>query len=179
MFNPTTVSRPYAKAAYEHAKERGNVEDWLKMLLLFSRCVDNTQMRTLLTKPSSSHTDLLQFIFSNIIENNYDMSMTNFLHVVAENKRLNFITYIHASFLTYSMNDNGVKVVSVVLSSSKELSFYNKLAEYLKKEYSSKIIIKRKIDPEIIGGVVIKVDDKIVDASIRGRIVRLIKTLQI
>jgi len=104
----------------------------------------------------------------------------NFLHIVAERDRLDQVPGIADSLRDLINERRGIITADVTtavpLDAEMERLVAARLAAYLNRE-PDKVTIRARVDPTIIGGVVARVGDQLIDDSIRGRLDRLRRTL--
>nr|YP_003289249.1 ATP synthase CF1, subunit delta [Ectocarpus siliculosus]CAT18822.1 ATP synthase CF1, subunit delta [Ectocarpus siliculosus]CAV31280.1 ATP synthase CF1, subunit delta [Ectocarpus siliculosus] len=113
----------------------------------------------------------------------------NFLMLLVDKKRIGFIQIITQTFLNKAYNFVCLKFVEVYSASLLSKDQKAQLVEKLKillgpefttsKVYYSKINVTFKIDKELLGGFIIKVDSKIIDLSLRGEIEGLARQMEI
>lgn len=113
----------------------------------------------------------------------------NFLMLLVDKKRIGFLQTITQTFLNKAYNFVCLKFVEVYSASALSKDQKTQLVEKLKillgpefttsKAYYSKINVTFKIDKELLGGFIIKVDSKIIDLSLRGEINGLAKQMEI
>ena len=112
----------------------------------------------------------------------------NSLMLLVDKKRIGFISIITQTFLNKAYDFVCLKFVEVCSAHSLDKEQKTKLIEKLKillgpefttsKVYYSKINVTFKIDKEILGGFIIKVDSKIIDLSLRGELESLAKQME-
>ena len=171
-----TAARPYAKAIFQLACEQNRVSEWMNILNLLTLALKTTNLSKIFKNPSYSaeeKVDFLMKIFSEAVKKQDKVFFTN----LANNKRLGLIPYIDTLF--HQLKTNFEKVVDVNLTSAFGLSTKQstELTTTLSKKINRAVYLTYKVDKSLIGGVVIRIGDSIVDASIRGRITRLSKLI--
>ena len=112
----------------------------------------------------------------------------NFLMLLVDKKRIGFISIITQTFLNKAYDFVCLKFVEVCSAHTLDKEQKTNLIEKLKillgpefttsKVYYSKINVTFKIDKEILGGFIIKVDSKIIDLSLRGELECLAKQME-
>nr|YP_009182496.1 ATP synthase CF1 delta chain [Undaria pinnatifida]YP_011002536.1 ATP synthase CF1, subunit delta [Undaria peterseniana]AKG49921.1 ATP synthase CF1 delta chain [Undaria pinnatifida]AMM05400.1 ATP synthase CF1 delta chain [Undaria pinnatifida]UXC97036.1 ATP synthase CF1 delta chain [Undaria pinnatifida]UXC97174.1 ATP synthase CF1 delta chain [Undaria pinnatifida]UXC97312.1 ATP synthase CF1 delta chain [Undaria pinnatifida] len=113
----------------------------------------------------------------------------NFLMLLVDKKRIGFLQIIIQTFLNKAYDFVCLKFVEVYSASPLSKEQQTQLKEKLKillgpefttsKVYYSKINITFRIDKEILGGFIIKVDSKIIDLSLRGELESLAKQMEV
>ncbi len=86
MSDLTTIARPYAKAAFDFALEKDQLDQWGQMLSFAAEVAKNEQMNELLTGSVSA--DKMAEIFVAVCGEQVDTHGQNLLKVMAENGRL-------------------------------------------------------------------------------------------
>jgi len=104
--------------------------------------------------------------------------MNNFLEVVKKRKNLRLLNKIFKSFVEIFEQREGI--IKVEVTSSRELSHKVKteIIDWLKQETNRIATLQEKIEPEILGGVIIKFEDTFLDASLTSQLKRLQNSLE-
>ena len=104
----------------------------------------------------------------------------NFLHILAERDRLVEVPGIADALRELINQRRGIITADVTtavpLDAEMERLVAERLAAYLHRD-ADKVTIHSRVDPEIIGGVIARVGDQLIDDSVRGRLERLRRTL--
>jgi F-type H+-transporting ATPase subunit delta len=107
-------------------------------------------------------------------------SVRNFLHILVDRDRLTEVVWIADALRDLINVQRGIITAEVTtavpLDSELERVVAQRLASYLQRD-PEKVSIRSRVDPTIIGGVVARVGDEVIDDSLRGRIERLRRTL--
>jgi F-type H+-transporting ATPase subunit delta len=176
MSDYVTVARPYAKAAFDFAKEHNAVGDWLSMISFLKEVVSNDDVMNLI-ESSSSNESVIK-ILTSLTDGYIDGYVLNFLKQIIENGRLVVIPDILEEFKRLKDEDERklqANVKSVEKLSKVELE---KIKKFLEDKYQCSVEILNTIDPDILGGVVIETPKEVIDASIRSRIDELAEVLK-
>ncbi|MDW6018463.1 F0F1 ATP synthase subunit delta [Vibrio plantisponsor] len=176
MSNLTTIARPYAKAAFDFAVEKQQLTQWSEMLAFAAEVTNNEQIHELLT--SSASAEKLAEIFIAICGEQFDEYGQNLLKVMAENGRLRAIPDVFEQFVAlkkeYEKNID-VEVISATELSEQQLS---DISSKLEQRLERKVQLNCSVDETLLGGVVIRAGDLVIDNSARGRLNRLSDALQ-
>jgi F-type H+-transporting ATPase subunit delta len=105
----------------------------------------------------------------------HDKVLDNFVRILAQNGDLGKYDEIDAEFRKLKTESQGIKEAELTVAKKTELN-HTIIAE-LNKVISGKLEIKQKIDESIIGGVVVRVDDTLIDASVKTQLDNLNKEL--
>ena len=174
-----TIARPYARAAFQSAADAGGFARWSEILARASECIANDQVAALIGSPRVSNADRLQLFVDAIGVGaaggaaSSDAAAQNFLQLLTENRRLRLLPEIAAQF--ERMRAEAENTVDVTIVSAQPLTPEQsaKLSAALAKRLSAKIRLHTQVDPQLIGGAVVRAGDFVTDGSLRGRVERL------
>ncbi len=166
------AERLYARALFEAAEEHGRVEAVLRDLDEFAAAVASSpELAAFLASPeveSAVKVDVL-----GELSEGADDLVRNFLRLIAAKGRASQIPGIRDEF--QALVDRAQGRVAVELTTAFELSDAEAASIVGRIEQSSgrKVEATRKVDPELVGGMVLQAGSLRVDASVRGRLQRL------
>ena len=169
----TTIARPYARAAFSHALNvQGGLPKWSTMLSILASVFDQPLVKEALDNPLLTTADETTLVV-NIMGEDLSEDGKNFIDVLAEYGRLTLIPTI--SELFELLKSNHEKTMEVEVTSAFEVSEAeaSTLAEALGRMLQRDIKLETTVDTHLIGGVVIKAEDTVIDDSVRGRLVKL------
>lgn len=169
----TTIARPYARAAFSHALDReGGLGKWSRMLGLLSAAVASPVVQDALDNPlltTAEETELLVQLMGDDLSNDG----RNFLGVLAEYGRLSLLPTVSEMFELLKSNHEKTMEVEITSAFDVSESEQSSLGEALKRKLQREINISAEVDKALIGGVIIKAEDTVIDDSVRGRLTRL------
>ena len=176
MSELTTLARPYAEAAFKRAKETGSTEKWSDQLAFLSSVMSDDQMKKAASNPKVRRENLVRS-FLDLCDGQIDAEGQNFVRLLIQNGRLNLLGVISNLFGEYRAEDEGY--VDVDVASAYELSEEEKakLSNTLDATLRRQSRLNVSVDKNLIGGVYIRAGDRVIDASVRGQIERLAKSL--
>ncbi len=106
----------------------------------------------------------------------YDLIMDKFVKILAVNGDLNKHAEIETEFRRIEMNAKGIKDVTVTVAHDIQMNkgILDDLNKIIKSNVASdkpiQTEIKSKVDDTLVGGIVVRVDDTLIDASVRGQL---------
>ena len=176
MAELTTLARPYAKAAFEAAVYKDELQKWSDMLNLLARVVSHPEVAGALSSPSLTAEKQAQIVIDLCGEEINDQ-VQNFVHILAENKRLSLLPQILALFEALKAEQE--KTVDVEISTAFPLADEQekKLAQAIKARLNREVKIHSEINKDLIGGMVIRAGDLVIDGSVRGKLRRLAEAM--
>ncbi|HEX9812827.1 MAG TPA: F0F1 ATP synthase subunit delta, partial [Burkholderiales bacterium] len=175
MAENLTLARPYAEAAFELARARGNLEPWEQALARMAQVVSDPQMRQCIGNPKFSAEQLAQ-VFIDVSGKLAD-DAKNFVHILVENERLPVLPEILELFVRLKNAHEGVKQAQVTSAFPLDDAALKKLIAELEPRFKCKLEASVSVDPELIGGVRVAVGDEVIDASVRGKLATMTAAL--
>ncbi len=176
MSEMITVARPYAKAAFEFAVDSQDLDGWHEMLVFAAEVAKNDDMKAFLSGSVSA--DKMAEVFISVCGEQLNDLGQNLVKVMAENGRLPVLPAVVDLFA--EMHANHIKEISVDVISAIKLSDekIDKLSAALDKRLERKVKLNCSVDATLVGGLVIKAGDIVIDSTIRGKLNRLTDALQ-
>ena len=130
MAELTTLARPYAKAAFEHAQAHQQLATWSAMLGLAAAVSQDDTMQRVLKAPRLTSADKAA-TFIDVCGDKFDAKAQNFINVVAENDRLPLLPEIAALFDLYKAEQEKSVDVEVTSAFALNQEQQDKLAKVL------------------------------------------------
>jgi F-type H+-transporting ATPase subunit delta len=176
MIELSPLARPYAKAIFAAALDKGNQELIAKDLVLLSAVSQTTEVSSLIEDPELSKEQIAQTIIG-LADDEIGGLSIKMLELLAENKRQNLIAAINTSYQELLEQHNNTS--SIVVNVADQPSEDNKqtIVEKLLAEHGEGSNIEFLEDPSIMGGLSIKIGDETLDLSIRGKVKKLVNQL--
>ena len=176
MSELTTIARPYAKAAFELAVEKGTVESWNDMLFFAGQVASNEQAAAALAglPTATEKADL----FIKICAEQLNEQGQNLIKVMAENGRLVALPAVAELFAELKADYDKEIDVDVVSATPLAAEQQVSLVAALEKRFARKVKLNCSEDATVVGGLIIKAGDTVIDGSLRGKLNRLATTLQ-
>lgn len=171
-----TLARPYAVAAYQRAKETGTVDRWQETLNFLRLLFADSRMRQAASNPKANKDAFLTSLLDLCAER-VDTDSSNFVRLLVQNHRLDLIRDICTLFSHYRAEDEGTIDVAVATAFPLDQSEEDRIAALVEKLRKRKARLTVRQDESLIGGVIIQAGDRVIDASIRGQLQRLQKSL--
>lgn len=173
-----TIARPYARAAFAHALEQeGGLGRWSSMLGLLASAVSEGVVAERLDDPKLTTEDVAAFL-GLLFEADIDDEARNFINVLAEYGRIELLPHIAKQYELLKADHE--RTISVEVTSAYEVSDeeVDKLSVALKTKLQRDVNLTTAVDASLVGGVVIKAEDTVIDGSIRGKLRKLSQALQ-
>ncbi|SFR65137.1 ATP synthase F1 subcomplex delta subunit [Marinobacter daqiaonensis] len=171
-----TLARPYARAAFETAQSQDALAEWSDVLTTTGRVAANSDVKGLLAHPGVDRSVkaeiILEFAGTEVSER-----VRNFFAILAETGRLTLLPEISELFRKFRAELE--RTVEIDVTAAFELSEeqQQKLAQALSRNLDRQVSLSTQADSSLIGGVVIRTGDMVIDASVRGKLQKLADTL--
>ena len=160
------ISVRYAKAFFALAKENDLLTDLKSDIeLVFDVCKNSANFILLLEIPTVK-TSQKEKLITSVFEGNVNEYTRKLLRLIIKNNRETYIPGICRNFLDLARKDQNIK--SAELTTATEISAENtgRIKSLLEKALKARIEISGKVNPGIIGGLILRLDDKQYDASV-------------
>ncbi len=170
------LGQVYARALFESARDNDVLDVVHDQLGMWSDALaENKDLQTFFFSPRFTTTEKKDAI-RRIIDGG-DERFLNFLELLAERHRLPVTFRIRRSFDDLWREEN--KLLPVEVTSAVELddALVSSIGERIEERTGRRVELTAQVDPDIIGGLVLRVGNKVLDASVSGRLQRLRRQL--
>jgi F-type H+-transporting ATPase subunit delta len=172
MAEKATIARPYAKAAFESAREHESFDRWSQALAVAAGIVADERVARLLTNPRVKPAELVALI-ADAAGGSMDDHVRNFLKTLAENRRLALAPEIAAMFEQLRAEVENVADVHVLSAAQLTDAQRQRLASALKKRLAREVRLHCEVDASLVGGAIVRSGDFVIDGSLKARLERL------
>ena len=171
------LDKRYALALYQVAEEKGKVEEYLNDLREICDLIDNNKDFYEVIKHPQISTRKKKQTFINIFKGKIDEELLSFLLILIEKDRMLFLREKLNEMEKIHLDKLNVLQGIVKTTIPLEEYEYNSLVEKLEKKYNKDIILKKIIDPEILGGIYVRIGNDIIDGTVKTRLEDLKKLM--
>ncbi|MBX2882869.1 MAG: F0F1 ATP synthase subunit delta [Granulosicoccus sp.] len=176
MADFTTAARPYAKAAFEMARDNQQYDAWSERLSFLAVAVKDEALSSALEAPGLTHQHRAEII-EKIAADKLDDGGKNFVRLLAENNRLAMLPDIAGIYEVLRAEAEGEIEAHVTSAFELQDDQRDRIAAALAKRLDRKIKIVSTVDSDLIGGAIIKAGDLVIDGSLKGRLNKMSQTL--
>ncbi len=179
MFSDTLIAKKYSHlfiaSVTDSAKLPLYVDEFKDTIR--SICSDNKIAKILFSRFVSVK---YKFLFFNEAVKDLTISgfMREFFHLLIKKNRMNIVSHIDAYLEKFLRTKENRQFVEVTLSSQYSDEEIRSLEDSIRKIFNSPLDFCYKIDPLIQGGVILKIEDKILDLSLSSKLKQLLKNLR-
>jgi F-type H+-transporting ATPase subunit delta len=169
MAEPVTVARPYAEAVFKLASEGNALLAWSDALANIDGVVADARVQVCISDPKVNAQQLESLVLG-VVGDKLSGDARNFVQVLVQNNRLDLMPLIRAHYESLKREKEGVleaRIISALPMSEEQVK---QLVAQLESKYKRKVTAQVEIDASLIGGVKIIIGDKVIDATIRGKL---------
>lgn len=173
------IARRYAKALLLIGKEDGQTEQYREELQgVANLMIAQKEMAETIANPLYN-SDERKKVFQSIIEKlNLSKAMSSFLMLLFEKGRVSFIISINDFFQKLADELKGVATASVVSATELSADALEKIRSSLSQKTGKEIVLEVEQDPGLIGGIVTRIGDLVLDGSIKTQLLNMRETLK-
>ena len=168
------IARVYARSLFEVAQEAGVLDEIREQLAQFADELDGShELQVFFFSPYFSSREKIDGLERAI--DGADERFVRFLGLLAERHRMPVIFRIRRAFEALWAEEN--KLISVSVTSAVELDkkTLKGIGKQIEEQTGRKVELTSQVDPDVLGGLVLRVGNMILDASVRNRLDRLRK----
>jgi len=172
MAELSTLARPYARAAFEYARDKSQLESWSKALETAASVCAEPRVSAVLASPEHTSEALASLVIE-LCGDALDTEQGNFIKVLAANKRLSLLAEINELFTALKAEQERSVDVTVISAYPVASEAQATLTSVLSKKLARDVNVATEVDESLLGGVLIRAGDLVIDGSVRGRLNKL------
>jgi F-type H+-transporting ATPase subunit delta len=173
------IARRYAKALVQLAIEEGGVEKFhAELTAIDAVLADNRNLWVILVSPAYRIEAKLEMMRELLAKMEMSATVTNFLLLVLEKNRLNYLPQIVMSYGMFADELSGVVRPTLTSAMPLDAGQVEEIKGTLAKYTGKRVILKVEVDPALIGGVVTRIGDMAFDGSLKTQLTRIGDILQ-
>ncbi len=171
-----SAARRYARAIFELAREEGEVDAWHTRLVVVREVLAHPEARTVLANPSIS-AQRRQDAATALLEDRVGLQGVNLAKLLIGANRLDDVDAIIEEYVRLA--DDAVGRVRATATTAIPLSGADaaNLVASLSNKLGREVRLHTSVDPAIIGGLVLQIGDRVIDASVATRLQQLRRQL--
>lgn len=172
MRRPTTAARRYAEAVFQIATRDGTTSEWQDRLDQLAALIADERAERLASNPAIP-ADEREETLRNALGWKRSEPAFGLLRLLLRRGRVQLADRISGELRRLAQRSEGI--VPATVTSATELSKAEEAAirDRLETMVDQKVDMSLQLDPDLIGGVVVRIGDHMIDASVRGRLERL------
>jgi len=172
MARSSTAARRYAEAAFETALRDKTVETWRRELDAAAALLADPAIAEAVRNPSIATTVREEAVRSGLSKN-VSAPVLNLILFMIRRARIEDLARVAAEFGRLDDQRNGIVHATATSASALEPTEIRALTARLEQMTGGTVELSVETDPSLLGGLVVRVGDRLIDGSVRGRLERL------
>jgi F-type H+-transporting ATPase subunit delta len=168
------IANVYARALFEAAHDAGRLDDVREQLGAFAEALEQSRdLQVFFFSPYFSSEEKRDGLERTLTD--ADPLVSNFLGLLVEKQRMPALSLIRRRFDALWDRENRILPVQVTSAIALEEATVKEIGKRIGEQTGQRIELTSNVDPDILGGIVLRVGNSILDASIRNRLEQLRK----
>jgi F-type H+-transporting ATPase subunit delta len=174
--NESIISVRYARAIFESALKKDQLDSVNQDMILISEICREPETMEFLQSPVIAPGEKTQ-IFHKVLQDRVEKLTLSLTDLLVKNGRESFLPSIARVFISETMKYRGIteSVLTTVEPVGKDIR--DQIIALVSGLFDTRVDLKEVTDPEIMGGFILRVGDKYIDASVRNKLNRIRKEL--
>jgi len=174
--NESTISVRYAKALFESAREKNQLDATRKDMLLIQDLCRISEFQFLLRSPMLNESKKCKVI-GELLDKKINDLTSGLINLVVHNGRELLLSAIARNFIDLFMKHHRIKPAKLITASPLEKSLQDKIVQIVKETLDTEVELQTMEDKALIGGFIMRIDDQQYDASMATSLKRMKKKL--
>lgn len=167
----STVARRYAQAVFEIARDMNTFDAWDGDLSVLNAVMNDPATRGFLESPKTSEVDK-RALLARAMESAQPEAQ-RLTGLLLERRRLSAIPEIFEQYQSLVLQDKGIVVADVTTAVPLDAAGEKMIQKQLSELIGKNVDIRAQVDPAIIGGMVARIGDNLIDGSVSNQLRRL------
>lgn len=171
MSEANTIARPYVQAAFEVAQKQSDLKGWSAVMQVLTELMANEEIQAVVSSPSFKSSQVEELMLQ--LAGTLNKEQSNFIRILAQSGRLMVAAEIAQMF--EELRAEAEKSAQITVSSAFALNGeqQKKIAAALKARLGTEVKLSCTVDKTLLGGIVIRIGDKVIDGSANTRLAEL------
>lgn len=173
------IARRYAKALIQIAVDQNLVEEYYNEVAGFSLALETSpEAERMLTDPGIRIELKREVVKELVTRLGVSKTISAFILLLLDKKRLDFLSQITESYRSFADQSAGILRSTITSALPLQDAQVNEIRSALQKRTGKTIILDVATDPSLIGGVVTRIGDQVLDGSIKTQLTKIQDILQ-
>lgn len=172
------VGKRYALALFETGLELDKVEEFEKEVSFIGKVLENDpELGVVLSHPKITK-DEKKDLVNKLFKESISQEMLNFLYIVIDKRRERYINEIDSYYHQLYNEEKNILEVRAITAVPMNRKAEDKLKTILSNKLGKNIVLKNIVDNKVVGGVMLKIENKIIDGTVKGQLESIQKNLK-
>ncbi len=172
MARRTSGARRYAEAAFEIGLRDDTVDSWRTELEAAAAILDDEGVARALANPAVALEARIKLV-ADVLIKSASQPVLNLIVLLLRRGRIAALAQVAAEFRRLDNGRQGITTATATTALPLEADEVKALTTRLEQLTGGRVELDVKIDPSLLGGLVVRVGDRLIDGSVRGRLERL------
>ncbi|CAN5676503.1 F0F1 ATP synthase subunit delta [soil metagenome] len=168
---PSGAAKRYAQAVFELAKEQGTLDRWSNDLAILDALAGDPATMAYFTSPKQSELEKIAMIDRALADSQPETRRLG--QMLVRRRRLPIIPDLVQAFNEAVLKESGIAIADVTTAAPLDASVEAIVKEQLKVMTGQEVELRTHVDPSIIGGLVVRIGDNLIDGSVSDRLRRM------
>jgi F-type H+-transporting ATPase subunit delta len=174
--NDSKISVRYSRALFQSALEKKILDKVNQDMILISQICKTPETKEFLLSPIIIPSKKSS-IFHKMLEDNVEKITLAIIDLMVKNGRESYLPAVARVFIHETLKYKGITESVLTTAVKVDAKVKKQMTDLISEVYSTKVELEEKIDPEIIGGFILRINDNYIDASIRNKLRKIKKEL--
>lgn len=171
------VASRYAKSLLDLAQEKNLVPQIYSDIVSFNETLANNQELKGFLRSPIINGDKKFSVLKKVFANHLNALTIAFFEIIIRKRREQYLPIVADAFIKQYRALKGISLASVKTAVSVSSDITNEVKSFIEKESGKKIDLDIQVDPNLIGGFIIQIEDRLYDASVAGKLKKAKKEL--
>jgi F-type H+-transporting ATPase subunit delta len=176
MAEKVTLARPYAEAIFESASQDNDVDSWSDVLGVLSQISQSKKVIEQVNNPELSDAEKVA-MFTAVAKDFLNEKAVNLVKLTAENEKLDLFPEIAQMYEELKAEAKSIVEAEVISAYAVNATQKKLIIESLEKRFNKKVTITTSVDKSLIGGIIIRAGDLVIDGSVASQLKKITQTL--
>ncbi len=167
----STIGRRYAQAYFDLARQEGKIPQWREDLVRAVQTLSNPEVAAAVASPRLTRTERTRLALEMIA--GVGEPARNLIRLLIERGRLNVLDDLVGTYDLLSDRDSGVVRAEVTTAVAVDDDLETRIGRTLSEKLGAAVQTEVHQDPTILGGLIIRIGDRVIDSSLRTRLAQL------
>lgn len=178
MSQSSNIARPYAQAVFELARDSNRYDEWSDSLETLTQIMSNSDLDALIHSPRINRDQIIDIVLE-IGGDALDEHTQNLVRILGHYRRLPMVPQIAEQFEFLRAEEEGIIEAELETAYEIDEAQQKVLTEALQSRLGRKVRLLYRVNKDLIGGVVIRAGDWVIDGSLRAQLAKLSSSLGI
>jgi F-type H+-transporting ATPase subunit delta len=174
--NDSKISVRYSRAIFQSAVEKKTLDKVYQDMIFISEICRTPETKEFLQSPIISPSKK-QAIFHKMFDGNIEKITLSLIDLTVKNGRESFIPAIARNFIHETKKYRGITESVLTTAVKVDDEVKKQITTLISDIFKTTVELKETVDPEIIGGFILQIDDNYIDASIKNKLRKIKKEL--